>query len=118
MKAYLCCCATLLSWSLCAQNILDPTFGNGGSVFTNLDTVTVLSCSPLVQSDGKIVLAGMGSQGHVVRYHSNGALDNAFGTNGKVSDTSFTLLSEVIQLSSGKILELDGQNIYKPFFQR
>jgi len=71
---------------------LDTTFGTGGKVkttFADIDYVAALA----LQSDGKIVAAGMtivnfSPMFAVARYNSNGTLDPTFGTGGKVT-TSF-----------------------------
>ncbi len=70
---------------------LDTTFGSGGKVITDVvanqsDAIGSLA----LQTDGKIVAAGITGNRTVkpgfalVRYNSNGGLDPAFGTNGKV----------------------------------
>lgn len=103
---------------LSQTSIIDSTFGNGGEVFTPLNTVGIKSCVSLVQTDGKIVLAGsyydvgnptqpstaVGGPGYVVRYHSNGSLDSSFGVNGIYVDSSIVFLSTIIQLSNGKLV--------------
>lgn len=69
---------------------LDSTFGNSGVVTTDLqlgsDDVVY---SVALQTDGKIVLAGYSDNGSnkdaaMVRYNSNGTLDDAFGNSGIV----------------------------------
>src|SRR5215813_8718294 len=71
-----------------AQNsaALDPTFGTGGKVTTDMSGIVA------VQADGKLVMAGgafVSSNGNsafaVERFNSNGALDASFGTGGKVT---------------------------------
>src|SRR5262249_52732806 len=77
---------------------LDPTFGNKGIVFTDLNKGDDDAFSMVIQPDGKILVAGLGggSSGGLcmVRYNTNGSLDDGtrkdstpgdrFGTNGKV----------------------------------
>jgi uncharacterized delta-60 repeat protein len=65
---------------------LDPTFGTGGRVTTDM------AGSVAVQPDGKLVMAGgayVSSNGNsafaLERFNSNGALDASFGTGGKVT---------------------------------
>lgn len=72
-----------------AQNgILDPTFGSGGKVVTSINPGEDKAYAVKIQSDGKIVVAGMtnnattGKDFVCVRYFSNGTLDPSFGTNG------------------------------------
>jgi uncharacterized delta-60 repeat protein len=69
---------------------LDPTFGTGGRVVTDLGGTDVLQAMAL-QADGKIVAVGWtthngptGIDFAVVRYSANGSLDNSFGIGGKV----------------------------------
>ena len=71
---------------------LDNTFGTNGKTSTNVGTRTSTddARSVVLQSDGKILVVGeSGSHGNtnftVVRYNSNGTLDNTFGANGKVT---------------------------------
>jgi uncharacterized delta-60 repeat protein len=70
---------------------LDNTFGSSGIVTTAVGTSDDGIYSIAVQTDGKIVAAGYTKNGSnvyqfaVVRYDSTGALDNTFGTNGKVT---------------------------------
>ena len=73
-----------------ATGSLDPTFNTTGTVRTfisggNSDDDEAHSVA--IQSDGKIVAAGYSYDGSggafaVVRYNTNGSLDNTFGTNG------------------------------------
>jgi len=68
---------------------LDQAFGNGGIVTTEVDSGASYGYSVAIQPDGKILLAGEAFRANqydfaLVRYNSNGSLDNGFGTNGKV----------------------------------
>jgi len=79
-----------------ADLTLDPTFGNGGKVVTDLGSLdTEVAYAVALQADGKIVLAGTtvraGPNGGlsspdlaVVRYTAGGQLDPSFGTGGVV----------------------------------
>lgn len=67
---------------------LDPTFGGSGIIVTDLGNSENAN-AVVIQPDGKIVLVGnsvgaAGSDILLVRYNSNGSLDNTFGVNGKV----------------------------------
>src|SRR5262249_7496655 len=67
---------------------LDTTFGNSGIVTTAFNTISQPD-AVAVQSDGKIVVAGgalltPGGVIAIVRYNTDGSLDNSFGGNGKV----------------------------------
>ncbi len=68
---------------------LDTGFGTGGKVTTPIG-INEEGYSVAIQSDGKIVVAGCSNNGSnddfaVVRYNSDGSLDNGFGTGGKVT---------------------------------
>lgn len=75
-----------------AEGDLDPTFGAGGIVRTNLGTGTDAEIHGLVVSnDGRILAAGTAatdantSQFAMVRYLADGSLDPSFGTGGFAS---------------------------------
>src|SRR5271169_1988880 len=71
---------------------LDPTFGQGGIVTTDLGTqylgTLVTANAVAIQPDGKIVVCGGIPNGTsfpvaaVVRYNTDGSLDTGFGTSG------------------------------------
>lgn len=91
---------------------LDPTFGTGGKVITNLgasnstDRVNALA----VQGDAKIVVIG-DSDFTLVRYNGDGTLDTSFGLGGKVITENIGTAAEVAIQSDGKIV-LAGTNGY------
>src|SRR4029453_3214951 len=70
-----------------APGDLDPTFGNGGVVFTRDRYPLQLdySYAMAIQPDGKICVVGGGGRGSfnwdfaVVRYNPDGSLDTSFG---------------------------------------
>jgi uncharacterized delta-60 repeat protein len=69
---------------------LDTTFGIGGKVTTAIGTSYDHARSIAIQSDGKIVAAGLTSNGidddfALVRYNIDGSLDTSFGIGGKVT---------------------------------
>lgn len=73
-----------------AAGVLDNTFSTDGKLTTPLGSAYDGGYAIAVQEDGKIIVAGKtaGSPDDnvaVVRYTTSGALDNTFGTNGKVS---------------------------------
>jgi uncharacterized delta-60 repeat protein len=102
---------TLPVVSLAQDGSLDLTFDSDGIVTTSFGNHSTGS-SVLLQSDGKIVVAGHGFVGTdsdfaLTRYNTNGSLDTTFDTDGKVT-TDFGNaddlgLSAAIQ-SDGKIL--------------
>ena len=67
---------------------LDSGFGTGGKVTTPIGAGTDTAYDVLVQSDGKIVVAGMASgTGYdfaLARYNADGSLDSGFGSGGTV----------------------------------
>ena len=72
------------------NGILDMTFGTGGKVVTAIGTGIDDSRSVTVQADGKIVVVGRTSNGSnedvaLLRYNTDGSLDNSFGSGGKVT---------------------------------
>nr|WP_322710474.1 DUF4347 domain-containing protein [Nostoc sp. ChiSLP03a]MDZ8211571.1 DUF4347 domain-containing protein [Nostoc sp. ChiSLP03a] len=68
---------------------LDTSFGNGGKVITNFGED--FGHNVLLQSDGKIILAGYIGNGNadyvLLRYNTDGSLDTSFGNGGKVNGT-------------------------------
>jgi uncharacterized delta-60 repeat protein len=77
-----------------ANGSLDASFGPGGKVVTEFGVLQqgysfAEGSSVALQQDGKIVVAGVayigpGRDFAVARYNSDGTLDNAFGSGGKV----------------------------------
>ncbi len=91
---------------------LDPSFDTDGKVTTDIATKHDVGRSVAIQSDGKIIVAGYSENAtdrdfSVVRYNSNGTLDNTFDTDGKVTTAIGTANDEgyacAIQ-SDGKIV--------------
>jgi uncharacterized delta-60 repeat protein len=89
-----------------SQGLLDSTFGTNGIVTTN-----VVPGQPdflhaaLVQPDGKIVAAGSyGNSHYLVRYQSNGSIDNSFGTNGKLVRESMPGTLSMARRSNGNLV--------------
>lgn len=99
--------------AMAAPGDLDPAFGNGGIVLTNVLPGREAGSAIAVQSDGKIVVAGTASEFPfgtenfaVVRYNTDGSLDNTFGTNGVVV-TDFATSSGTVGIAiqpDGKIV--------------
>ena len=67
---------------------LDTTFGTGGKVITSINSGTDIAYSVVLQSDGKILVAGTttntitGKDFLCLRYNTNGTLDTSFGNAG------------------------------------
>jgi uncharacterized delta-60 repeat protein len=86
---------------------LDNTFGHDGIVTTALKVNGTSQINSIVlQSDGKLVAAGVSNNGinadfTLARYTQDGSLDNSFGTNGivitQIGDTNDCIESVVIQ---------------------
>ena len=62
---------------------LDPTFGTNGVVVTDLGGSSDTGLNIVLQTDGKIIMAGSGNT--IVRYNPDGTLDTTFGTGGKLT---------------------------------
>ena len=83
---------------------LDPTFGVGGKVTTDLGGFEG-AAAVVLQPDGKLVAAGSSAGGFtLVRYLPNGSLDPTFGIGGKVT-TNFADDAEATSL----VLQPDGK---------
>ena len=91
---------------------LDPSFSQNGHVaaivpgqFSSLGNVTVdANGGILVSIENRLaVLAQNVVPSHLVRFESNGTLDNSFGTNGRFDYLGLSTVS-VQQLADGKIL--------------
>ncbi len=101
---------------------LDTSFGTGGKVTTNfvgvmLGGVRNPANAIVIQSDGKIVAAGLASQCEdcdqntaLARYNTDGSLDTSFGTGGTVSMIAIGEVRGLALLSTGEILAV-GTNV-------
>jgi uncharacterized delta-60 repeat protein len=78
---------------LSGPGTLDPTFGQGGAVTTQIGIDSPANCMA-IQPDGKILAGGSSSTGSgknistlfaLARYTTTGSLDFSFGTGGKVT---------------------------------
>ena len=90
---------------------LDSTFGSNGVVNTAVGNYIDRVCAMAIQTDGKIVIAGNTYNGNhddvaLVRYNTNGTLDNTFGTNGIVT-TPFDIGGEVGAIE----IQIDGKMV-------
>ena len=87
---------------------LDASFGVNGLVTATYSPTSNESANSLaIQTDGKIVVSCRnGSNAGVVRFNSNGSLDNSFGNNGM---TSNQMLSFTSAYSSAMAIQNDGK---------
>jgi uncharacterized delta-60 repeat protein len=73
-----------------ADGVIDPTFGNAGSVSTDFDLRCDYARAIAIEGDGRFIVAGdayfygKGNAIAIARYHPDGTLDETFGTGGKV----------------------------------
>lgn len=106
----------LLTFALIRKNaigVLDPSFGNGGILLTQLRGADVAN-AVAIQPDGKIVVAGWASPSWgadadfaLARYNPDGSYDTAFGDQGKVLTDfggSDDLLNGMALAPDGKIV--------------
>jgi uncharacterized delta-60 repeat protein len=104
----------LAAQSLALAGDLDPGFGPGGVVLTDVDLSSAASATAVrVQADGKIVLVGSASNGFrnvgvIARLQANGARDTTFGRRGWVSlDASLhTFFTDVQIAADGKLVAI------------
>ena len=92
---------------------LDSTFGNAGIMTTSIGISSVVY-SIAIQSNGKIVMGGYSFSYKdtvqvfaLVRYTSNGSLDNTFGNGGIVTlatSSTYSIVQSVAIQSDGKII--------------
>lgn len=110
----------LFSTLIYAQDgTLDATFGTNGKLTTAVTPNNDKPRDMLVQPDNKIIVGGdvsvvFGDTVYMslVRYNSNGTIDNTFGTNGKVT----TGFADGICAIRGLALQADGKIIAVGFF--
>jgi uncharacterized delta-60 repeat protein len=101
---------------------LDPAFGNGGRVITVFTGSSAGARALTIQEDGRIVLAGGATASGaavardfaLVRYNTDGSLDQSFGAGGKVL-TDFTggddEATGIVVRSSGELVVAGTANI-------
>ena len=91
---------------------LDTTFSSDGKVTTAIGSRQDQARSVVVQSDGKIVAAGLSDNGSnydfaVIRYASDGSLDTTFSGDGKLTTAvgiGIDIANSVVMQSDGKIV--------------
>jgi uncharacterized delta-60 repeat protein len=100
----------LVGVALAAPGDLDPAFGDDGVVTTNFSDRRDAASALAIQSDGKIVAAGVAngsrdSKFALTRYHPDGSLDDTFGGDGKV----VTNLTRGEDFASDLVIQPDGK---------
>jgi len=91
---------------------LDNSFGSQGIVVTDFNSTIEFGYSVALQQDGKIITSGITNYSvdpmlGVVRYNTDGSLDNTFGTGGKESHSvgpDYEFYNFLAIQSDGKIL--------------
>ena len=97
-----------------ADGSLDATFDGDGKVTTAIGTRSDVGKSVTLQPDGKILVAGSsvnasgGMDFALVRYNTDGSLDNTFDGDGKVTTNIGGMAQSVTLQSDGKILVAGG----------
>jgi uncharacterized delta-60 repeat protein len=89
---------------------LDPKFGQGGKVITNVPgPTTAIANAVAVQSDGKVIVAGGLGEGQaigLVRYNSDGTLDQTFGEHGIALAS---IPNNILSSATGVAVQSDGR---------
>ncbi len=118
---YLLCCVLIILYTACkptvtantnenapaptsspAPGTLDTSFGNSGIVITDFDSQIDEANAIAIQSDGKILVAGVAkitgnnNDFAIVRYNADGTLDSSFGNNGKTTTNFGNLRNDVV----------------------
>jgi len=91
-----------------ADGALDPTFGAGGRVITDLSPSSEIAFGVALQPDGKIVVVGSAfnigeNELAMIRYLPDGTLDHDFGIGGRV------LLDSVVAVPHAVAIQSDGR---------
>ena len=112
MKSFLIfgVCVLFFTANLQAAGELDPLFGTGGKVTTDLG-FSEFARAVVIQPDGKIIAAGSGGSDPqhpdflIIRYNSNGTLDPTFGSGGVVTTDFFGDVDDSFDIK----LQVDGK---------
>lgn len=99
------CVEQLEERTVFAAGDLDITFGQNGHVVTDLSStsaVASIAYAVAIQADGKTVAVG---EGGLIRYQSDGSVDNSFGVNGIVA---YPYYAKSIALSSNGSIVIAG----------
>jgi uncharacterized delta-60 repeat protein len=101
---------------------LDTSFGINGQVSTDFNSNLKGDASIIVQNDGKIIVVGVTEdntgqvvKSAIVRYNSNGTIDNTFGDNGKIiSELNSSVRFRSVKLQSDGSIVVVGSDISNP----
>lgn len=122
MKRYTCLLFLFLPGFFTAQNpgTLDVSFGNAGTVLTNIPAGFQNAAGLLIQPDGKII--ALGSYINILpltcaRYLSNGALDPDFANNGIYTLTNFGVAGVTYAELWSVALQADGKILLSGMIQ-
>jgi uncharacterized delta-60 repeat protein len=101
-----------------ADGSSDDTFGKDGAVTTNFGYGVDIAYAVALQPDGKIVAGGHSTNGSnndfsLARYNSDGTMDDAFGTGGKVRTDFFAADDMITSLT----LQPDGKIVVAGYAQ-
>ena len=102
-------CVLFSTALLQAAGELDPLFGTGGKVTTDLGAQ--IARAIVIQPDSKIIAAGNGGSDpqhpdfFIVRYNSNGTLDPTFGSGGVATTDFFGDVEDLFDMK----LQVDGK---------
>ncbi len=96
---------------------LDNTFSDDGIVTTAIGSDSDMASCLTIQQDGKIVVGGKTHNGTdydfaVVRYNTNGTLDNTFGEGGKVT----TAIGDDFESAQAVAVQEDGKIILTGYY--
>lgn len=98
-----------LSSAMFAQpGSIDPTFGVGGIVTTDVSSGGDVARDGLILSDGRIIICGAtNSFGSflMIRYHNDGSVDSSFGNHGIVT----TIMGGTGAEATGMVRQSDGK---------
>jgi uncharacterized delta-60 repeat protein len=100
---------TFIAARYTSSGLLDPDFGDGGKIRALFESTIGSAESVTLTDDNKIVIAGhIGHEFSLVQLNTDGSLDTAFGTEGRVvtpvSDINWDEATAVVRQADGKLL--------------
>ena len=105
-----------------ANGTIDTTFGSNGSVINNLGGFPDVATAMRLQTDGKLIIAGVNCLNNncstsniaLLRYNSDGSLDNGFDSDGiviaQISGSTNSGASDLVLQRNGKII-ISGETV-------